>query len=74
MNFARVRWEDVPAGSLGNPNLSPTGKRAVFEYRGEIFPFLSLGSIFCISERDTFQRKASYRFKKAAISDAFAII
>ncbi|NER13053.1 protease [Leptobacterium flavescens] len=37
MNFARTRWENVPAGGLQNPNVSPTGKRAIFEYRGEIF-------------------------------------
>ncbi len=37
MNFARERWENVSADNLGNPNLSPTGKRALFEYRGEIF-------------------------------------
>ncbi|MBN1820561.1 MAG: PDZ domain-containing protein, partial [Prolixibacteraceae bacterium] len=37
MNFSRERWEDVTAGNLSNPDISPTGKRAVFEYRGEIF-------------------------------------
>jgi tricorn protease len=37
MNFARTRWEDVPARSLTNPQISPTGKRALMEYRGEIF-------------------------------------
>ncbi len=37
MNFARPRWENVSAGQLANPNLSPTGKRAIFEHRGEIF-------------------------------------
>ncbi|MBW6536647.1 MAG: PDZ domain-containing protein [Mariniphaga sp.] len=37
MNFARERWDNVSADNLSNPNLSPTGKRAVFEYRGEIF-------------------------------------
>jgi tricorn protease len=37
MNFARPRWENVTAGQLSNPNLSPTGKRAIFEHRGEIF-------------------------------------
>lgn len=37
MNFARPRWEDVPAAALTHPQISPTGKRAVFEYRGEIF-------------------------------------
>lgn len=37
MNFARPRWEDVSAGALSNPQISPSGKRAIFEYRGEIF-------------------------------------
>ena len=36
-NWARTRWEDVPANQLSNPRLSPTGKRALFEYRGDIF-------------------------------------
>lgn len=37
MNFALERWEDVNGNQLSNPNISPNGKRAVFEYRGEIF-------------------------------------
>jgi len=37
MNFSRPRWEDVSARQLTNANISPTGKRAVFEHRGEIF-------------------------------------
>ncbi|MEM7573805.1 MAG: PDZ domain-containing protein [Bacteroidota bacterium] len=37
MNFARNRWEDVSAQQLGDPAISPSGKRALFEYRGEIF-------------------------------------
>ena len=37
MNFARPRWEDVKADQLSHPNLSPTGKRAIFEHRGDIF-------------------------------------
>lgn len=37
MNFARPRWEAVNAGQLSNANISPTGKRAIFEHRGEIF-------------------------------------
>lgn len=37
MNFARERWQTVTASNLTNPNISPNGKRAVFEYRGEIF-------------------------------------
>ncbi len=39
MNFARTRWEDVKAGNLRNPNISPNGKRAIFEFRGDIFTF-----------------------------------
>jgi tricorn protease len=36
-HWARSRWEDVKATSLQNASLSPTGQRALFEYRGEIF-------------------------------------
>lgn len=36
-HWARERWEDVKPGSLVNASLSPTGQRALFEYRGEIF-------------------------------------
>jgi tricorn protease len=36
-NWAAPRWEDVPAARLQNARLSPTGKRALFEYRGELF-------------------------------------
>lgn len=36
-SWARVRWEDVSAGELGNARLSPTGARALFEHRGDIF-------------------------------------
>ena len=36
-NWARTRWEDVPGNQLTNPGLSPTGKRAVFEHRGDVF-------------------------------------
>jgi tricorn protease len=36
-NWARTRWVDVPAAQLSNARLSPTGKRALFEHRGEIF-------------------------------------
>lgn len=39
MNFARTRWEEVKGSNLSNPALSPQGKRAIFEYRGEIFTF-----------------------------------
>ena len=37
MSFSRMRWENVAGRNLANPNLSPSGKRAVFEHRGEIF-------------------------------------
>ena len=36
MNFARERWETVRANQLSNARLSPNGKRAIFEHRGEI--------------------------------------
>lgn len=36
-NWARPRWEDVNANRLQNASLSSTGKRAIFEYRGDIF-------------------------------------
>lgn len=36
-NWARTRWEDVPANQLTNARLSPTGKRALFEHRGDVF-------------------------------------
>ena len=35
-HWARTRWEDVEARDLSNAELSSTGKRALFEYRGEI--------------------------------------
>ncbi len=37
LNFSRPRWENVSGRNLSNANLSPKGKRAIFEYRGEIF-------------------------------------
>ncbi len=37
LNFYRTKWDDVSARQLINPNISPTGKRVVFEHRGEIF-------------------------------------
>lgn len=37
LNWARPRWEDVRPTALTNAVLSPTGQRALFEYRGEIF-------------------------------------
>ncbi|MEL6123025.1 MAG: protease, partial [Bacteroidota bacterium] len=39
MNFARPRWESITGSDLANPNVSPNGKRAIFEHRGEIFTF-----------------------------------
>ncbi|MFC2157656.1 PDZ domain-containing protein [Acidobacteriota bacterium] len=36
-NWVRPRWEDVPVNRLRDARLSPTGKRALFEYRGDIF-------------------------------------
>lgn len=36
-HWARERWENVASSSLQNASLSPTGQRALFEYRGEIF-------------------------------------
>lgn len=36
-NWAMPRWQDVRASALQNASLSPTGKRALFEYRGDIF-------------------------------------
>ncbi|WP_298902967.1 S41 family peptidase [uncultured Psychroserpens sp.] len=37
LNFSRPRWENVTGRQLSNPNISPNGKRAVFEHRGDIF-------------------------------------
>ena len=37
LNWARPRWETARATQLSNPQISPTGQRAVFEYRGDIF-------------------------------------
>lgn len=36
-HWSRPRWEDVRATALQNASLSPTGQRALFEYRGEVF-------------------------------------
>ncbi|MCA4896825.1 MAG: PD40 domain-containing protein [Cytophagales bacterium] len=36
-HWARERWEEVKPATLTNASLSPTGQRALFEYRGEIF-------------------------------------
>jgi len=37
MNWASPRWQEVPANGLRDARLSATGKRALFEYRGELF-------------------------------------
>jgi tricorn protease len=37
LNYARKRWMNVIGKNLTNPNVSPKGKRAVFEYKGEVF-------------------------------------
>ncbi len=37
MNWSRARWEDVPPTALRSARLSPSGKRALFEWRGELF-------------------------------------
>ena len=37
LNYGRPRWNNIPAGSLSHASLSPTGVRALFEYRGDIF-------------------------------------
>ena len=37
MNWARPRWEEVSANGLRDARLSPTGKRALFESRGDLF-------------------------------------
>ena len=37
LNWARPRWADVPATGLRDARLSATGKRALFEYRGDLF-------------------------------------
>ncbi|MFT5434491.1 MAG: tricorn protease, partial [Myxococcota bacterium] len=36
-NWSRPRWEEVPPQQLRDARLSPTGRRALFEWRGEIF-------------------------------------
>jgi tricorn protease len=35
-SWSRPRWTSPEAGDLGNARLSPTGQRALFEYRGEL--------------------------------------
>jgi len=36
-NWARPRWEEVTADDVASQRISSNGKRALFEYRGEIF-------------------------------------
>ena len=36
-HWARTRWEEVEPQRLTHASLSPTGKRALFEYRGDIY-------------------------------------
>ncbi len=36
MTWARPRWVEAPSTSLSNASLSPTGQRALFQYRGEV--------------------------------------
>lgn len=36
-HWSRPRWEEVRPTTLQNASLSPTGQRALFQYRGEIF-------------------------------------
>ena len=37
LNWGRPRWNNLTGASLTHASLSPTGKRALFESRGEIF-------------------------------------
>lgn len=37
LNWSRTRWVDVPPNGLRDARLSPTGKRALFEHRGDLF-------------------------------------
>ena len=36
-HWARERWQNIEPGRFTNASLSPAGKRAILEYRGEIF-------------------------------------
>lgn len=36
-HWSRDRWEDVRPTALQHASLSPTGQRALFEYRGDVF-------------------------------------
>ena len=38
-HWSRARWTTVAANQLQNPQISPNGQRAIFEYRGEILTF-----------------------------------
>ncbi|MGI8599631.1 MAG: S41 family peptidase, partial [Chitinophagaceae bacterium] len=37
LNWGRTRWNNIQSTQLINASISPTGKRALFEHRGEIF-------------------------------------
>ncbi|MFY0593019.1 S41 family peptidase [Roseivirga sp.] len=37
MNWGRPRWVNASARQLQNAQISPTGKRAIFEFRGDVF-------------------------------------
>ncbi len=37
MNWGRPRWVNASASQLTNAQISPTGKRAIFEFRGDVF-------------------------------------
>ena len=37
LNWARDRWVDIESTDLRDARLSPTGQRALFEYRGDLF-------------------------------------
>lgn len=37
LNWGRPRWNNITGAALTNASLSPTGKRALFEHRGEVF-------------------------------------
>jgi tricorn protease len=37
LNWARPRWVEISATALRDARLSPTGARALFEYRGDLF-------------------------------------
>lgn len=37
LNWSRPRWQEIGPNDIINAGLSATGKRALFEYRGEIF-------------------------------------